>query len=252
MKYFLTFFLSALLFSCSSDNDESIKEVSVKLKFSQNWDGTLIEKSDLENTEFTNKTGSKLSISRLRYLISRISLVNGAGDTTKFDSYKLIDVNKPDSLTYALSKKVSEGSYKLLFTFGFKNDDNKRGASQDLNSADWNVPDMMGGGYHFMQIDGKYKDTLGAENPYNFHAIRAYDKEKDSILDTSFGVETSSILLKNNATIEIKMNVAGWFKSPNDWDLNDKSINLMPDFEAQKEISENGKSGVFSLGPISQ
>ncbi|MDE1207873.1 MbnP family protein [Tenacibaculum larymnensis] len=252
MKYFLTFFLSALLFSCSSDNDESIKEVSVKLKFSQNWDGTVIEKSDLENTEFTNKTGSKLSISRLRYLISRISLVNGAGDTTKFDSYKLIDVSKPDSLTYALSKKVSEGSYKLLFTFGFNNSDNQSGVYPDLNSADWNVPDMMGGGYHFMQLDGKYKDTLGVENLYNFHAVRAYDQEKDSILDTSFGVETGSILLKNNATIEIKMNVAGWFKSPNDWDLNEKSIDLMPDFEAQKEISENGKSGVFSLGAISQ
>ncbi|WP_440120624.1 MbnP family protein [Tenacibaculum sp. Ill] len=250
MKYFLTFFLSALLFSCSSDNDESIKEVSVKLKFSQNWDGTVIEKSDLENTEFTNKTGSKLSISRLRYLISRISLVNGAGDTTKFDSYKLIDVSKPDSLTYALSKKVSEGSYKLLFTFGFNNDDNKDGEYPDLNSVSWNADSV--GGYHYMQLDGKYKDTLGVENSYNFHAVRAYDKEKDSILDTSFGVETGSILLKSNATIEIKMNVAGWFKSPNDWDLNDKSINLMPDFEAQKEISENGKSGVFSLGAISQ
>ena len=252
MKKIILSIFSLIVLSCSSDSDEPIKEVSVKLKFTQNWDGTIIEKSDLENTEFTNKTGSKLTISRLRYLISRISLVNGASDTTKFNGYKLVDVSKPDSLTLALPEKISEGSYKLLFTFGFTNKDNISGAYADLNSVDWNVPDMMGGGYHFMQLDGQYKDTLGVKNPYNFHAVRAYDSEKDSIVDTSISIETGSILLKNNAVIEIKMNAAGWFKSPNDWNLNEKSVDLMGDFEAQKDISENGKSGVFSLGTISQ
>lgn len=252
MKQYIVFFLSVFLFSCSSDNDELIKEVSVKINFTQNWDGTKIEKSDIGNTEFLNKTGSKLTLSRLRYLISRISLVDGAGDTTKFNNYKLLDISKPDSLTHTLSKKISEGSYKLLFTFGFKNEDNISGIHPKLNSADWNVPDMMGGGYHFMQLDGKFKDTLGAEKPYNFHTIKAYDKEKDSVIDTSIPIITPFILLKNDATIEIKMNVAGWFKSPNDWDLNKKSIDLMMDFEAQETMYENGKSGVFSLGKISQ
>ena len=181
MKQYIVFFLSVFLFSCSSDNDELIKEVSVKINFTQNWDGTKIEKSDIGNTEFLNKTGSKLTLSRLRYLISRISLVDGAGDTTKFNNYKLLDISKPDSLTHTLSKKISEGSYKLLFTFGFKNEDNISGIHPKLNSADWIVPDMMGGGYHFMQLDGKFKDTLGAEKPYNFHTIKAYDKEKEFV-----------------------------------------------------------------------
>ncbi|TDQ22011.1 MbnP family protein [Tenacibaculum caenipelagi] len=252
MRYFLTLFLSVLLFSCSSDNDEPIKEVSVKLKFTQNWDGTTIKSSDLNNTEYTNKLGTKLNINKLRYLISRVALTNGAGDTTKFEGYKLVDISKPDDLTFSLSQKVSEGNYKLSFTFGFTEEDNTDGAYPDLNTASWGVPEMLGGGYHFMQLDGNYKDSEGKENPYNFHVIRAYDTTTNTSEDTSFTIEAGSVLLKNNATIEIKMNVAGWFKTPNDWDLNEKNIELMPDFEAQKLMSENGQTGVFSLGTITQ
>ncbi len=249
MKYFLTLALSTLLFSCSADNDEPIKEVSVKLKFTQKWDGTAIEKVDINNTEFTNKLGSKLTIEKLRYLISRVRLVNGASDTIKFEGYKLVDISKTDSLTYALSQNIAEGNYKLLFTFGFNEEDNK-GNYPYLNTASWDAG--MVGGYHFMQLEGKFKDTLGNQNPYNFHANRAFDQEKDSVLNTSFDVVTSTLQLKNNAVIEIEMDVAQWFKNPNDWDLNKKSDDLMMDFEAQKDISENGQNGVFSLGTISQ
>ncbi|CAM1345970.1 MbnP family protein [Tenacibaculum crassostreae] len=253
MKHFLALFVSILLFSCSSDNDEPIKEVSVKLKFTQNWDNTTIEKSDLNNTEFTNKLGTKVSITRLRYLVSRITLTNGADEKTVFDGYKLVDISNPESLLHELPQKVSEGSYKLTFTFGFVNDDNQSNIYQDLNTASWSVGEMMGGGYHFMQLDGNYKDKDGNKQPYNFHVIRAYDATTMTSEDTSITIEVSNtITLKNNATIEIKMNVAGWFKSPNDWDLNEKNIDLMEDFEAQKLMFENGKSGVFSIGTINQ
>ena len=47
------------------------------------------------------------------------------------------------------------------------------------------------------------------------------------------------------------MNIAEWFKNPNTWDLNQLNTVLMPNFEAQKLISANGKS-VFSLGDILQ
>ena len=94
MKQFLILFLSVLFLSCSSDNDEPIKEVSIKIDFSQNWDGVEIERSDLGNLEFVNKIGTKLTIDRLRYLVSDITLINGANDSIVFDAYKLIDLKK--------------------------------------------------------------------------------------------------------------------------------------------------------------
>ena len=48
------------------------------------------------------------------------------------------------------------------------------------------------------------------------------------------------------------MNVDEWFKNPNQWDLNTWYTVLMPNFEAQKDMSENGAAGVFSLGTVTQ
>ncbi|WP_299118549.1 MbnP family protein [uncultured Tenacibaculum sp.] len=255
MKKYLTLFLSLLLLSCSSDSDELIKEVTLKLNFTQNWDGTAIEKSDLSSFEFTNKAGTKLTIDRLRYLISRITLTDGNQKATVFDGYKLIDLSKSDELIHTLPQKISEGSYKLAITFGFNNDDNKDGVYQDLNTVSWGVPTMLGGGYHFMQMDGKYINKSGVQSNFNYHAIKAVDNTDPTNLkfeDTFFTVELGTILITNNATIEIRMNVAEWFKNPNEWDLNTLNTMLMPNFDAQKLMAANGKSGVFSLGNISQ
>ena len=256
MKQFLTLFLSIIFFSsCSSDNDEPIKEVTIKFNFTQNWDGTAIEKSDLGTTEYTNKLGTKLTIEKLRYLISRITLTNGAGKITTFDGYKLVDLSDLESLTFSPSQKTSEGTYKLAITFGFNNDDNYDKIYPDL--ANWIVPDMLGGGYHYMQLEGKFLNNKPTPEQQNFtyHVIRAVNKTDPANLkfeNTFFTVDLGNISIKNNATIDIKMNVAEWFKNPNDWDLNTLNSMLMPNFEAQKKIFANGKSGVFSLGTISQ
>ena len=144
---------------------------------------------------------------------------------------------------------------ELYFTFGFKDEDNTDGIYQDLNSASFNVPSMLGGGYHFMQFDGKYKDTNNQDANFNYHSIRAVDRtDPDNLVfeDTSFNVNFNSFIAeKSEVIIEVKMNIAEWFKNPNTWDLNELNTVLMPNFEAQKLMSANGKS-VFSLGEVSQ
>ena len=64
-------------------------------------------------------------------------------------------------------------------------------------------------------------------------------------------LSNSSFTLSNDATIEIKMNIAEWFKTPNTWDLNTYNMMLMPNYNAQILMNENGKN-VFSLGSITQ
>ncbi|SEE15804.1 hypothetical protein SAMN04487765_1593 [Tenacibaculum sp. MAR_2010_89] len=251
MKNYAILFLSLFLFSCSSDNDEPIKEVSVDLKFTHNWGGTDVTKSDFNKIEFENSKGVKQSIERLRYLISRITLTDGNKKEINFDGYKLVDLDDSNNLTHALSQKISEGTYNLSFTFGFNTEDNKDGVYKDLNTASWEVPAMLNGGYHFMQLDGKYSDKDGNPQPYNFHAIQAYDQTTKESKDTFFVVELGTVSIKNNATITINMDISQWFKVPNEWDLNILNVMLMGNFEAQKQISDNGRN-VFSLGGVSQ
>ena len=240
MKKLVPFLLAILflLFSCSK-NEENL---TVTLNFTQNWNGVSVTNQDFNTFKFTTANGENISIERLRYLISNISLISG-------ENHFLIDVGENSGNLIAISD-VYPGNYKLKFTFGLSDLENTDGSYQDLNSVNFNVPQMLGGGYHFMQFDGKYKDANGQDANFNYHAIRAVDKTDPTNLkfeDTSFRVDLGNIEIKNNATIEITMNIAEWFTNPYPWNLNELNTVLMPNFEAQKMMSANGKT-VFRLG----
>ena len=57
--------------------------------------------------------------------------------------------------------------------------------------------------------------------------------------------------INNNIAIEVKSNIAEWFKNPNRWDLNILNQVLMPNPDAQLLMNQNGQN-VFSLGVITQ
>lgn len=251
IKLLLILSLSFGAISCSSDDDEPIKQITVKLKFTHDWDNELVTQEEYNQFLFENKLSVKMSISKLRYLISRINLINSANDTIKFEGYKLADVSNSDSLIHELPQTVSEGLYQLSFTFGFTDEDNVSEIYTDLNTANWSVPDTLGGGYHFMQLEGQYKDSIGTAHPYLFHTISAFNTSTSEKKDTSFSVNIGTIQLKNNATVEIKMDVAEWFKTPHTWDIKTLNTDLMSNFEAQEMMSDNGKN-VFSLGSVEQ
>jgi hypothetical protein len=242
MKNILTFLcVSIFIFSSCSSEEENI---NITLNFTHNWDGVAITDKDLNELKFTNANGEKVSIENLRYLISNISLVDAK-------NYQLINFSENTGTSINVSD-LTEGTYTLSFRFGFSDEDNIDGEYQDLNSVSFNVPGMLGGGYHYMQFDGKYIDNNNEEAGFNYHSIRAVDKTDPDNLkfeDTSFEVNLGTITVSNNMNVEVKVNLAEWFKNPNTWDLNELNTVLMPNFEAQKIMSANGKS-VFSLGEV--
>lgn len=228
------------------------KPVNITLKFTHHWDETPVTSSDFNEFKFINENGESVRIEKLRYLVSNITIGN-----QKID-YHLVDLGENASLELSIDEIPKESTYyelELYFTFGFSNEDNLDGIYPDLNSVSFNVPAMLGGGYHYMQFDGKYKDTNNTDGNFNYHTIRAVDSTDPNNLifeDTSFEVFFDSFIPKEeNVTLEIKMNIAEWFKNPNTWNLNELNTALMPNFDAQKLMNENGKT-VFSLGDIIQ
>lgn len=249
MKKIIWFFVIIAFTSCKDDTDccVNLEPVNVTLKFTHNWDGTPVTASDFNSFNYVTENGESVSMERLRYVVSNINL----GGESK--PYQLVDLGINSGFEIIFNN-VAQGVNNLNFTFGFSDTDNIDGVYQDLNTVSFNVPGMLGGGYHFMQFDGKYKDTNNLDTNFNYHAIRAVDRSDPNNLifeDTSFLVDFGNVTITNNATIEIKMNIAEWFKNPNTWDLNQLNTVLMPNFEAQRLISANGKS-VFSLGDILQ
>jgi hypothetical protein len=263
-KIALLTLLAVTLFACNNDDNGTpvVPTTTVELNFTHNWDGDAIENADFDFLQYFNQNGEQMSISKLVYLISDVTFVSlSTGETFDAGDYNLVNVRAGTNLSFTPDIEIPEGEYLVSFTFGFDDEDNIDGAYLDLNSADggWNVPMPLGGGYHFMRLEGKFVDNTSAEVGYQYHTIRANDNSTTPITlqDTSFEVNLGQITIGSNTSIEVQMNVAEWFKNPNQWDLNVLSSMLMPNFAAQIMMFENGSNfsqseGVFSLGTVTQ
>ena len=253
MKKLIMLFLVAFfaIYSCSTDNDLEINQATISLNFTNNWkDSITVTNADFNELIFTNENGEKLSIERLRYLVSDVTLINQNGDTITSKDYNLIDVTTGENFNFTISEKVPVGIYSSVkFRFGFNAADNIEGAYADLNTADFSVPEMLGGGYHFMQFDGKFIDSTGVTKGFNYHMISAIDKSDPADIkktDTSFEVNLGKITISGDTTLQVKADLSQWFKNPNTWNLNKLNAVLMPNYSAQLKMNANGKT-VFSL-----
>ena len=232
--------------SCTYDPTSS----NITFNFTHNFDGTSVTNNNFNKFDFVNAFGDTLSISKLRYLISKIRLHKANGDSVLIDGHNLVDVTNATNLFYATTVDVPVGTYtSVSFNFGFDSVDNT-GNHIDLNSASWNWPAMLGGGYHFMQMEGKYK-LMGNDSIYAFHNGTA--RVSMGLFEQNFfNVNLAGVTLTGaDVNMEIEMNIAEWYKNPNTWDLNAMHSMLMPNYNAQKMIQQNGPS-VFRLGTVTQ
>ena len=245
--------LTFVLCSCSEDNDISLEPVAITLNFSHSWNGTEITNADFNELKFTNENEQDLSIERLKYVISEVSLTHKSGVITVLDGYNLVDLTNTEGLSFTTSKTILPGDYtSITFRFGFSNEYNIDGAYPDLNTANFNVPNALGGGYHFMQFDGKYRDITSVEAPFNYHVISAIDPTNtNDPKDTSFSLNIGAATIGGNTNIQIEMDVSEWFKNPTIWNLNEYDVNLMGNYDVQLLMNQNGSS-VFSLVSITQ
>jgi len=245
--------LAFVLSNCSEDNDISLEPVAITLNFSHSWNGTEITNADFNELKFTNENEQDLSIERLKYVISEVSLTHKSGVITVLDGYNLVDLTNTEGLSFTTSKTILPGDYtSITFRFGFSNEYNIDGAYPDLNTANFNVPNALGGGYHFMQFDGKYRDITSVEAPFNYHVISAIDPTNtNDPKDTSFSLNIGAATIGGNTNIQIEMDVSEWFKNPTIWNLNEYDVNLMGNYDVQLLMNQNGSS-VFSLVSITQ
>jgi len=255
--------LAITFLSCSSDDEggtPTLQNATLSINFSQNFDGDEITNTDFDNLQYVNEHGETLSLSKLVYLVSDFKFVATDGTVFQAENYNLIDVRNNDGLSFSPDVTLPEGTYTVSFTFGFNDEDNA-GNYPDLNSADggWNVPDPLGGGYHYMRMEGRYTAAGSTDEVnYQYHTIRANRHSTlppgpDTLIettDTSFEVSLGEITIEGTTDIEVAMDVAEWFKNPNTWDLTELYTVLMPNYDAQILMSENGEGGVFSLGSV--
>lgn len=200
---------------------------------------------------FTNQKGQSFNVSRLRYLISDLTFHKSDGGTVTIDGYHFVDLADNSTLTYTPDTKIPQGNYSSIsFKFGFDADDNTPGAYADLNSNGWEWPGMLGSGYHNMQLEGQY-DSLGNDRFFATHMGTARDNSDPNNVvfeNNHFVAEpaNSAINVTADFSFDIIMNVEQWYEDTYEWDFTVWNAPIMPIYDAQKRLNENGAT-VFTV-----
>ena len=115
-------------------------------------------------------------------------------------------------------------------------------------------PEYLGGGYHYLKLNGKWVDESSELLPFNFHLGigQFYDDEGTvtGFIQNFFDItlQNSSFTLADgeNKAIDLVMEVDNWFRTPHTYDHNTWGGDIMQKQEAMALGCENGHD-VFSV-----
>jgi hypothetical protein len=107
---------------------------------------------------------------------------------------------------------------------------------------EWPLP--MGGGYHYMKLEGKI-ELPGTTN--NFQAHTGPTMGNQNFVEIELP-QSSFVLSGEERTLAIRMNINNWWKTPNVLDLNTVT-SIMGNQEMQLKLKSN-VNDVFSYGGI--
>lgn len=225
--------------SCKKGNEPepTIHTQQIDLSISYKVD----EESFMENCMmYQNKAGNEYSITKLVYYISQVSLIKADSGKVLLKNYHYVDAMNSSSNLLVL-KDVPVGNYiGISFNIGL---DSAQNISDGLPATTDNVnmkwPNPMGGGYHFLKLEGYYKDTTATPG-YAMH------------LGTNSCLVPIKLFKPINVTTDSKiplglvMNINEWYKNPTTFDFNKDGNYIMGNAAAMKKITDNGRD-VFSF-----
>ncbi len=254
--FFLLIVLGTCFISCKEKPIDDVRVPSLVLQFNELFEGADIA---FDTMQYFSEAGNPFYITEIKYFISNICLYKG-GQKIKIsyqDGLHYVETNYPDTKKWNICQSLAKDNYDSIgFTFGLTDAINITNAfpNSPENSMTW--PTILGGGYHYMMLNGKYlyNDTL---YPMNIHLGRGqiYQSQTpntDSIIgfiDNSFKVTLPYSFSFNGSTqtININMNVENWFKEPFVYDIAYWGSSIMQNQAAMQMLKENGTKNVFTI-----
>ncbi len=262
-KYILLVLLPlVILFSCKKEDEEPVVEPpsgKLVLTFKHYVEGQEIQYDTLK---YTNEAGNEYMINGITYFVSDVTLHRHGGSKVVINDWQdiyYVDSRDASTCQWNVYDKIPAGTYdSVSFIFGIDEARNKNGLF--INPPEINMfwPDFLGGGYHYLKLDGKWKDPANLEMPFNFHLGIGRDTTNTGqvvFVQNYFTVTlpASAFTLTEGKTVsmELIMNVESWFKTPHLWDWNVTGGAIMENQELMRKAMENGFD-VFSTGAVTE
>lgn len=238
---FIAGFLCAILCIDSCKDDET-KYAPVAFVFEHQVNGTDLQKGEMK---YTNLAGNVYEVDELQYFISDVTLKKSSGQQVSITSdsaIHYIDLAIPASLSWNPADRIPVEAYdSISFIFGISESKNKTGLFVNPPQRDMFWPDMMGGGYHYMKMNGKWKAPGDVIKPFNFH-LGIGMGEMGVFYQNYFKVTLPLKFVPGEVSnvFYITMNIEKWFEAPNIWDWNVIGGQIMQNQPAMHKACQNG------------
>ncbi len=242
---FLLLILGITFQSCKDDKVDNTQpeQVQIDIRILHKIGG---QEVSFDTIKYMNAYGNEYSVATLKYFVSDFVFQKADGNEYILDAEFYVDgVEGALSSTFMASTEIPAGEYSSVsFIFGIDSIKNKTGRFPDPpeNQMEW--PPPMGGGYHYMKLEGKFDQNDTIKN-YQCHTGPTMGNANYIHISLQGSSFTASGSMK---TLTINMDINKWFEGPNTLDLNDIT-GIMGNQAMQLLLKENG-SDVFTLESI--
>lgn len=239
------FVMAVLVITLITACEENIKvdtaTAEVTMLFDHLVDGNKVQ---LDNLIYKNALNQDYSIKTIKYFISGVRFHRLDQQSVELNDIHFVDIRDTESLSYVFEQKIPQGAYTgISFVYGLSPEDNTSGRFTQPPESLMEWPEPMGGGYHYMKIEGEYL-VKGSPGFFNFHAGMLDGVPYEIHID----LPNSAFAVSDNTFhLTLNMEIQHWFQNPTDWDFEYFGGAIMGNHEAQKTIQENGVD-VFTVG----
>ncbi|MEI6575063.1 MAG: MbnP family protein [Bacteroidota bacterium] len=250
----ITFLFFLFIIACKDDKEQSFSKMS--FVFSHEVNGVPLV---FDTLKYVNDAGNHYMVNDIQYFISNMTLYKDGGKSYKIkdaDYTHYVDTYLPNTFSWIVPDQIEIGTYDSLnFILGLDQQLNKTGYFVNPPQVDMFWPDVMGGGFHYLKMNGKWLQPSGQEYPFNFHmGIGMEIVGNDTTFIPNFvkvSLPASVFSVKEGVTtkIAIKMNIESWFRTPHLWNWDSIGGAIMMNQSAMNWAKENG-ADVFSMSVL--
>lgn len=227
------------------------------LRFTFTFEG---ESLRMDGKVYEIASGEKITVGDIRYFVSDVVLVDYEGRRVKFEeddrNVHYVDSDLGETLTWQSSREIPTGVYEYVeFVYGL---DSARNVSYVFPNPPESLmfwPEVLGGGYHYMQINGYWGDAgdTACTRPYGLHTGIGTEAGNADAAASHFHnavklTDTLRFFLVDDAEKDLTLNmeVSAWFRHPHVWRFSQYGGSIMQNAEAQRLLRDNAAS-VFDV-----
>ncbi len=258
----ISFLIFSVLVVSSCKKSESEQNTDntgkITIQFVHKIDGNDII---FDTLNYVNAAGNPYLITEIQYFISNVVLYKDDGSDVKIKDWKdinYVDTNIPSTWKWEVYDNIPAGTYdSIAFIFGIPQDENISYMFVNPPERDMFWPEFLGGGYHYMKLNGKWlaNGQTTETTPFDFHLgigqiYYSYPDSITSFVQNYFRVSLPgsgfTLTKGENKMIRLTMNVEKWFEEPNVFDFDVWGGYIMQNQEAMQVAKENGFN-VFTI-----